>query len=130
MSKQEIYCVDFDNTLSLQGKYPDVGKPNAELIKWLNERQAEGHIIILWTCRVGEALDKAVEFCKANGLVPSYINENAPHIIEAFGGDTRKIFANKYIDDASVTPWEIIDYKPKPKVEKPVRERKKARIVR
>ena len=59
MSKQEIYCVDFDNTISLQGKYPDVGKPNTELIEWLNERQAEGHIIILWTCRCGEALDKA-----------------------------------------------------------------------
>ena len=130
MSERKIYACDFDNCLSLGSTFPDVGRPNTQLIHWLNERQAEGHIIILWTCRCGEALDKAVAFCKANGLNPDYINENAPHIIKAFGGDTRKIFANKYIDDCSATPWEIIDYKPKPKAEKPVRERRKARILR
>lgn len=114
----------------MHGKFPDVGTPNTDLIKWLNERQAEGHTIILWTCRVGEALDRAVEFCIRNGFAPDYINENAPWIIEAFGGDTRKIFANKYIDDASVTPWEIMEYMPKPAIEMPKPERRKARIVR
>lgn len=130
MDNRKIIACDFDNCISLHGKFPDVGKPNTELIKYLANCQKEGHTVILWTCRCGEALDKAVKFCIENNFVPDYINENAPWIIELFGGDTRKIFANRYIDDCAVTPWEIIDYKPKPKIEKPVRERKKARIVR
>ena len=130
MEKRKIYAVDFDNTLSLGATFPNIGRPNTKLIEWLNERQSEGDSIILWTYRKGQTLDRAVEFCKANGLVFDAVNENVPHIIEAFGGDTRKIFANKYIDDQAVTPWEIIDYKPKPKVEKPVREHRKAKIVR
>lgn len=130
MEDRKIYAVDFDNTISLHAHFPNVGKPNTELIKWLNERQADGDILILWTCRCGKHLDMAVDFCKRHGLVFDYINENVPELVEKFGNDCRKIFANKYIDDCAVTPWEIIDYKPKPKVEKPVPERRKARILR
>jgi hypothetical protein len=73
-------------------------------------------------------LDEAVRFCNGFGLEFDAVNENLPEIIEKFGGDCRKIFANRYIDDASAVPWEIV--KPKPKVEKPVMQRRKARIVR
>lgn len=130
MSERKIYAVDFDNCINLRAKFPGVGEPNTDLIKYLVNCQKEGHTVILWTCRCGEALDKAVQFCIENNFVPDYINENAPWIIEAFGGDTRKIFANKYIDDCAVTPWEIMNYMPKPRIEMSVREHRKARIVR
>lgn len=32
------------------------------------------------------------------------VNENLPEIIENFGSDTRKIFANEYIDDRNTWP--------------------------
>ena len=32
------------------------------------------------------------------------VNENLPEIIESFGSDTRKIFANEYIDDRNTWP--------------------------
>lgn len=44
-------------------------------------------------------LDRAVNWCSEHGLEFDTVNENLPHIIERFGSDTRKIFANMYIDD-------------------------------
>lgn len=60
--------------------------------------------MILWTCRVGDMLQKAVEWCKERNLVFDAVNENLPEIIESFGSDTRKIFANEYIDDRNTWP--------------------------
>ena len=118
----------FDGTITKHSRYPQIGEPNTELIEWLKREKEGGVKLILWTCRVGDLLNQAVKFCEKQGLYFDAVNENLPEIIEKFGGDTRKIFANKYIDDASVVPWEIV--KPKPKVEKSVAPRRKARIVR
>lgn len=60
--------------------------------------------MILWTCRVEDMLQKAVEWCKERNLVFDAVNENLPEIIENFGSDTRKIFANEYIDDRNIWP--------------------------
>lgn len=125
--KMKIIACDFDNCLSLHGNFPDVGEPNTKLFEYLIKRQSDGDCIILWTCRCGDALDKAVGFCKRQGLSPDFVNENHPDKIAEFGNDSRKVFAHLYIDDCAKTPWEVIDYKPK---EKPVVQRRKARIVR
>lgn len=130
MSERKIYAVDFDGTITRHSRFPDIGEPRTEFIEWLKDQQAGGVKLILWTCRVGKLLDEAVSFCNGFELKFDAINENLPEIIEAFGGDTRKIFANKYIDDASVTPWEIMEYMPKPVAEKPKPPKRKARIVR
>ncbi len=37
--------------------------------------------------------------CKEHGLIFDAVNDNLPEIVEAFGGNCRKIFANEYIDD-------------------------------
>lgn len=96
---EQIIAVDFDGTLC-KNKWPEIGEPNTELIGYLIMMQKTvGAKIILWTCRVGEMLDKAIEWCSEHGLEFDAVNENIPHIIERFGSDTRKIFANMYIDD-------------------------------
>lgn len=118
----------FDGTITKHSRYPQIGEANTELIEWLKAQKQDGVKLILWSCRTGRLLEEAVDFCSRHGLQFDAINENLPEIIEQFGGDCRKIFANKYIDDASAVPWEIV--KPKPKVEKPVAPRRKARIVR
>lgn len=95
----QIIAVDFDGTLC-ENKWPEIGEPNTELIGYLIMMQKTvGAKIILWTCRAGEMLDKAVNWCSEHELEFDAVNENLPHIIERFGGDTRKIFANMYIDD-------------------------------
>ena len=43
-----------------------------------------------------------MEWCKEHGLIFDAVNDNLPEIVEAFGGNCRKIFANEYIDDRNL----------------------------
>ena len=99
MSKYaKIIAVDFDGTLS-ENKYPGTGEPNRKLFKYLIREQQEGARIILNTPRRAEQLDTAVDFCSKYGLEFDAINDNVPEIIKYFGYNSRKIYANEYIDD-------------------------------
>lgn len=97
----KIIAVDFDGCLVIN-KWPEVGAPIEKNINKLKAEQADGAKVILWTNRVGEALEKALEFCKEQGIHLDAVNENLPEIVEAFGGGCRKIFANEYWDDRAV----------------------------
>lgn len=97
-----IIAVDFDGTLC-KNKWPEIGAPNMNLIIYLKERQAAGAKLILWTCRTGELLQEAVDWCISYGLIFDTVNANLPEVIETMGGDTRKIYADEYIDDKTVT---------------------------
>lgn len=96
-----IIAVDFDGTLC-ENKWPEIGAPNKELIAYLKERQAAGDKLVLWTCRVGEILKNAIEWSAERGLIFDAVNENLPEVLEWMGGDTRKVFANEYIDDRNM----------------------------
>lgn len=98
----KIYAVDFDGTLSLGERYPTIGQPNKPLIAFLRERQQEGDRIILWTCREGEYLTAAVQFCRENGLIFDAVNDNTRENQKAFGNNCRKVFAHYYIDDRNL----------------------------
>lgn len=98
-----IYAVDFDGTLSL-GRFPDVGDPNENLFRFLIAEKERGARLILYTCRTGDDLAVAVEYCRDHGLEFEFVNENLPELIELYGGDTRKINADFYIDDKAVNP--------------------------
>lgn len=96
-----IVAVDFDGTLCTN-KYPNIGDPNIYLINHLKEMKKSGTKLILWTCRVGDELEQAIEWCLDQGLTFDAVNQNLPEIVESFGGDPRKVFANEYIDDRNV----------------------------
>ena len=49
-------------------------------------------------------MDEAVKWCAARGIAFDAVNENLPEIVQAFGVDTRKVFANEYLDDRAVLP--------------------------
>lgn len=100
---QLIYAVDFDGTISL-GKWPECGPANADLVNYLIRQRINGNKVILNTNRTGELLDEALRFCRIGGLEFDAINENLPEVIEAYGGDSRKISADFYIDDLAVNP--------------------------
>ena len=109
MSRKTIYAVDFDGTLS-DGEYPNVGEPNIALIEHLKKKKAKGQaILILWTCRGGESLQEAVDYCKKYGLEFDYVNDNCRELIEHYGNNNRKIYADVYIDDHAVNKpgWNV-----------------------
>ena len=97
----QTIAVDFDGTLC-ENAWPDIGEENRELINKLIEERKNGNTVILYTCRKGNELEEAVEWCKDRGLIFDYINENTQEHIEWAGGDTRKIYADIYIDDKAV----------------------------
>ena len=103
-----IVAVDFDGTI-VRDRYPEIGEPNKVLIQILKERKHRGEKLILWTCRAndsrGSQLDDAVKYCIQQGLEFDAINENISEVQELFGGDTRKVYANEYIDDKSRVPY-------------------------
>ena len=96
-----IIAVDFDGTLC-ENMYPEIGEPNNALLDELKLRKNNGAKIILWTCRVGDRLEQAIDWCRDHGLVSDAVSQNLPEIVESFGGDCRKVFAHEYIDDRNV----------------------------
>lgn len=105
-----IVAVDFDGTLC-EDKWPEIGRPNWDLIRYLNFVQGLGNKIILWTCRTEEKLEEAVVWCELHGLKFDAVNENLPEMIERYGIDTRKIFADMYIDDKAIPVFGMSKYR-------------------
>ncbi|MEG2332808.1 MAG: hypothetical protein RSB62_10990 [Bacteroides sp.] len=96
--KSKIIAVDFDGTLCVN-KWPEIGRPIHLILNYIKKEKEAGCKIILWTCRSGERLAEAVEWCEKHGLLFDAVNQNLPEVVSEFGGDTRKIVADKYIDD-------------------------------
>lgn len=94
----QIAAVDFDGLL-VENKFPEIGEIRQPIFDEVLRLQLRGWKIILWTCRTGKMLEDAYSFCVIHGLIPDAVNENIPEVKEYFGGDTRKVFANIYLDD-------------------------------
>lgn len=95
-----IIAVDFDGTLVFN-KYPYIENPNIELIDFIKENRLK-YVWILWTCRKDEQLAMAVDYMRTeHGITFDYINRNTESKIAIYG-DTRKVFADYYIDDRNV----------------------------
>lgn len=94
--RPRIIAVDYDGTLDIDGK------PNEPLIARLRAEQRRGAVVILWTCREGKRLRDAVTRLRTWGFVPNFVNANAPQAVQMLGHDTRKVFADIYIDDKNI----------------------------
>lgn len=95
-----IIAVDFDGTITKDNDFPNCGElmPGAKDV--LQTLHFAGCYIILWSCRVGEDLERAVEYCKKNYIPIDFVNRNIDAIEGKFAYP--KIFANYYIDDLNV----------------------------
>lgn len=103
-------AVDFDGTLC-EERYPYIGPPKENVIGYLKDQKSvHGAKLILWTCRVDEYLQAAIDWCEERGLYFDAVNRNLDDIIQFFGSDTRKIFANEYLDDRSVNVRELLGW--------------------
>lgn len=104
-----IIACDFDGTIVEIGNgFPEIGADIPGAIETLKEIQAQGHRVIIWTCRAGASLAMVVEYLeKKKGFKPDAYNAN----IGKFDGfAVPKIFADFYIDDRSLPPFPGWDY--------------------
>ena len=67
LAAYQIIAVDFDGTLCYNN-WPELGEPNRPLIEYLIDQKRSGNKLILWACRAGEALEKAVSWCRDHQL--------------------------------------------------------------
>ena len=97
----KIIAVDFDGCLC-KNAWPEIGEANTELIERLKASREAGNKLILWTCREGDALLKALQWCAERGLTFDAVNENLTEMNAQYGNDSRKIGADAYYDDKAV----------------------------
>lgn len=94
--------VDFDGTVA-ETCYPVI----VELIPhamYLRKWRKLGHKLTLWTCREGDDLAAALEFCTFHGILFDTVNANLPERIEKYGTDPRKLGCDYFIDDKFPVP--------------------------
>ena len=110
-----ILAIDFDGTLVNNDPVTyAITTPRIETIQVVKRAKELGHTLILWTARINERLDEAIEYCKGFGLTFDYHNENCPVARDHKFGDGRKIYADFYLENKALTTWEqllaIVDY--------------------
>lgn len=97
-----IIAVDFDGILC-ENKFPEIGNPNYLMVSFVRELIDTGNEVVLWTSRVDQPLEDAVEWCKDRGLHFCAVNDNAPSnkakYEKIYPSGTRKVYADVYIDD-------------------------------
>lgn len=105
-----IIAVDFDGTIVTHA-YPAIGKPVPFAIDTLKKLQSEEHLLILWSCREGQLLQDAVDYCHERGLDFYAVNTNFPDEPVEDGMTARKLTADLFIDDRNLgglPDWGII----------------------
>lgn len=99
--KHKVFAIDFDGTIATEHEFPEAGQLidfAAPVIRTIHDL---GGIIIIWTCRSGEALDNAIDFLHKNNIPYDYVNENCGYMKDLYSNDPRKIGADIYLDDKS-----------------------------
>lgn len=96
-----IICVDFDGTIH-DGQWPAIGEPREGAKEAINNLRAEGHYIIIWTCREGQQQTEMVNWLLAQGIGFDRVNDHEPGNLAMYGTATRKVYAHCYIDDKNV----------------------------
>lgn len=86
--------VDYDGTIVYNKTHEEV--PFA--IMTIKEMQAKGHKIILFTCRTGDSLDRAVDYMKLRQVSLYGVNDNPLHRTP----NGKKVLCDYYIDDKAI----------------------------
>lgn len=106
-----IIAVDFDGTI-VEDRFPKIGEEIPLMVDVLKMAKKLQVKLILWTSRTDQYLSEAVDWCKEKGLYFDAINENIQEVKDFTGMDTRKVYADIYLDDKcrSIDPHEIYNH--------------------
>ena len=99
-----VIAVDFDGTITTENIFPEIGELRPHVKEAIKKLQAHGHEVILWTCREGIYLEKAVSWLHEHDINLSGYNFS-PYQLQS-----RKIVADVYIDDKNVFMVDDVDW--------------------
>jgi hypothetical protein len=105
-----IIAVDFDGTLHT-GAYPSIGDMRPGAREYMQKLKEDGHFLIIWTCREDAVLLEAINWLLSQDIPFDRVNDHEPENKAMYGGTTRKIYADLYIDDKQIgglPSWEEI----------------------
>jgi len=96
-----VIAVDFDGCIC-ENRWPGCGEPNLAVIEEAKREKENGAKLILWSCRSGDDLTEAVEYCRRYGLEFDAVNDNVDERKDAYMNNCRKVWADEYWDDHAV----------------------------
>lgn len=97
-----IIAVDFDGTI-VRSNFPVILGEQPYAGESLRKLHAQGHKIIIWTCRTGDQLLDAVNWLLEHDIPFTRVNDHDPENVAMYGGAAgKKIYAHCYIDDKNV----------------------------
>ena len=96
-----IIAIDFDGTIH-SGQWPAIGEPLPGAKEAINNLRAEGHYVIIWTCREGVQQTEMVNWLLQQGIGFDRVNDHEPGNLAMYGYAARKVYAHVYIDDKNV----------------------------
>lgn len=96
-----IIAVDFDGTIS-RGKYPAIDGEQPYAGEALRKLHAQGHYIIIWTCRCGVQLLEAINWLVEKKIPFDRVNDHNPENVAKYGEGGKKVYAHCYIDDKNI----------------------------
>lgn len=96
-----IIAIDFDGTLHT-GRWPDIGSPAPYAVDMMQKLKADGHYLIIWTCRENRQQTEAINWLLDKQIPFDRINDNVPGQTELYGNNSRKVHTDLYVDDKQV----------------------------
>lgn len=103
-------AIDFDNTITKEDCYPELGTPKPYAIATINKMIDQGYEIAIWTSRGSEENNPLImKQLSEWGLNTDkvIINEHFPYFLGAYDSRSPKIYADVYIDDKAYGITEI-----------------------
>ena len=95
-------AVDFDGTI-VEHAYPEIGSEIPFATDTLRMLIEDRHQLILWSCREGELLQDAIDWCHERGVDFYAVNRDFPEEdIERNEHFSRKLKVDLFIDDRNI----------------------------
>lgn len=103
--KWKLFAIDFDNTITEGNYHPlNLNVPIRDFAKEVIDKiRDHGGKVAIWTCRTGDDAEMVKLILMDNQIRYDVFNENFPEISDEFGGESRKVFADLYIDDSGIS---------------------------
>lgn len=97
--KFKLFAIDFDDTIAYSD-FPDILGVRPHALRVMEKIKEHGGIIMVWTAR--SDLKPVKDFLDFSMIPYDGINEDFEEVAAEYEGQSRKIFADVYIDDRNL----------------------------